>query len=287
MTKKLRVFLALALLPAVLLLMGADVSPTSNFYVNDYANVLSNETEQHIMACSVPLAQQTGAQVVVLTVQSLGGKTPQQYALEVGRSWGIGDAEKDNGLLILLSTGDRQVRVEVGKGLEGALNDARVGRAIDNYAMADYKEDRFDEGTRALYDGLLNAVCEEYGVESPVQGYSAADLTESAAEENADSGEADEPMRAGDWIFLVLFFFVLPVMVVFLIGKLIRFLTRGRCCDDCTWSDGCGCCCDCCSGGFCGGGDRFGGNDGDFGSSGGGFSGGGGSFGGGGAGRGF
>jgi hypothetical protein len=77
----------LALLFVGALLMGADVSPTADFYVNDYAGVLSSDTKSYILESSASLAQQTGAQIVVLTVDSLGGKTKDEYALEVGRDW--------------------------------------------------------------------------------------------------------------------------------------------------------------------------------------------------------
>jgi len=106
--------------------------PTSNFYVNDFADILSADTEQAIMDASVPLAQQTGAQIVVVTIDTMDGQDIETYANTLFREWGIGDAKKNNGLLLLIAYEDRQSRVEVGYGLEGALNDGKTGRIQDD-----------------------------------------------------------------------------------------------------------------------------------------------------------
>ncbi len=163
---------ALLALMAIVLMGAGKLKPTSQFYVNDYAKVLSGETQQHMMENSASLDQQTGAQIVVLTVDTLAGVPAADYALSIGREWGIGSKEKNNGLLILLAVNDGEIRVEVGPGLEGALNDAKVGRLIDNYAMAAYKEGDFDTGTRELYNALLSQVMVEYGLEA-LPGYEA------------------------------------------------------------------------------------------------------------------
>ena len=138
----------------------------SDFYVQDESGVLSDETYQFIMRTAPALEQQAeGAQIVVLTVPTTGGMDEAEFALERARTLGVGDAEKNNGVLILLVTGDRKVRVEVGYGLEGALNDAKVGRLIDERALDYYKENDFDRGTLELYKGVLSAVMREYGIE--------------------------------------------------------------------------------------------------------------------------
>ena len=152
------------------LFCGAMPKPTDQFYVNDYAGVLSEQTKHYIMSHSAALEKETKAQIVILTVQTLDGQDPASYGLEVGRSWGIGGEQEDNGLLILLATEDGEIRVEVGTRLEGALNDAKVGRLIDDYALSYYKQGDFDTGSYELYNALLANVMEEYGLES-LAGY--------------------------------------------------------------------------------------------------------------------
>lgn len=151
--------------------------PTEQFFVNDYANVLSQETEDYIMETAPALDQQTGAQIVVLTVSTLEGQDAFDYALAVGRGWGVGGEEKNNGLVLLLCPDEGEVWVSVGYGLEGALNDAKVGRYIDQYAIEDYQAGDFDHGTLELYKILLSTVMTEYGMES-LPGYDPAETAE-------------------------------------------------------------------------------------------------------------
>ena len=183
----------------------------------------------------------------------------------MGREWGIGGESKDNGLLILLSVGDREIRLEVGYGLEGAINDAKAGRLIRDYAQSYYASDDFDTGTLELYNAAISIIREEYGLD-PLEGY-----------EN-ESGEydysTDEDFDAGDWVYIILLILVLgrfvAVPFIFVIINMFRSFAgkkplRGGCL----------------MGG--GGGGSFGGHRGGGFGGGGGFSGGGGSFGGGGA----
>ena len=76
----------------------AVVDKTKEFYINDYANILSEETEQYILNNSYALDKETTAQVVVVTVPNLEGKSIEVYATELFRKFAIGDKEKKNGL---------------------------------------------------------------------------------------------------------------------------------------------------------------------------------------------
>lgn len=142
------------------------LKPTEQFYVNDYADVLSEEQENDLCSEGKSLYEKTTAQVVLLTVDTTDGKEISEYAVETGRAWGIGSADKDNGVLIVLSVEDRKVWVAVGYGLEGVLTDAKTGRLIDEHALSYYKEDKFGEGSISLYYAILNEVRAEYGLEA-------------------------------------------------------------------------------------------------------------------------
>ena len=142
----------------------AVVTPNAEFYVKDDANVLSEETEDYIMQTNIDLEQKTGAQIVVVTIPSLEGESIEEYANELFRAWGIGSKEKNNGLLLLCSTGDRLFRVEVGYGLEGILPDGKTGRMQDEYIIPYLKENNYDEGIRNGYSAFLQEIAEEYGV---------------------------------------------------------------------------------------------------------------------------
>lgn len=143
---------------------AAVVSPNDAFYVYDGAQVLSAETEQYILNSSHELASKTGAQIVVVTIPSLEGRSLEEYATDLFRQWGIGDARENNGLLLLCAVEDRQFRVEVGYGLEGDLPDGKTGRMQDAYIIPLLREDKFDEGIKNGYSAFLQEVANVYGV---------------------------------------------------------------------------------------------------------------------------
>lgn len=148
------ILLSIVFLPNV----KAIVSPTSNFYVNDYANILSDETEQYIMNKSVALNNVDGTQIVVVTVEDLEGLSIEDYSLKVARSFGIGSEEKNNGLLILLALEERELRTEVGAGLEGIIPDGKSGRIQDEYMVPYLKDNNWDEGIKNGYDAYYKEI---------------------------------------------------------------------------------------------------------------------------------
>lgn len=181
-----RIGLLLSLIALCPVLLGAAPSYTSEFYVNDYADVLSDETESHILSTALQLNNETTAQVCVLTVDTLDGEDISEYSVEVFREWGIGDKDKDNGVLIVLSVNDREMWITSGYGIEGTLTDARLGALRDTYAMPYYSENDFDTGTKQLFDAIVSVIAtEEYGLEKlgdaelyPVEYTETVELTE-------------------------------------------------------------------------------------------------------------
>ncbi len=140
-------------------------TPTNDFYVNDYAGVLSDSTKQLIMQNSVAIQQATGAQIVVVTVDSLNDNVLEDFSLSILRSWGIGDEKADNGLVMLVAVDDRKSRIEVGYGLEGALPDGKTGRIQDEYMLPYFKVDNYDEGIKNGYLAVLQEVATEYSLD--------------------------------------------------------------------------------------------------------------------------
>lgn len=147
-------------------LVCAVPSHTTQFYVNDYADVLSAETEAEILNNALSLNNETTAQVVVLTVPDLNGEEISDFAVETLRDWGIGSKNNDNGVIIVLAIEERQVWVSVGYGLEGTLTDIRTGQLQNQYAVPYYRNDDFDTGTLMLFNAIVNEIrTEEYGLE--------------------------------------------------------------------------------------------------------------------------
>ncbi|NJD03888.1 MAG: TPM domain-containing protein, partial [Ruminiclostridium sp.] len=162
------IVLVLLLSQAAFPVMAEDdyPEPTQEFYVNDFANQLNQYTESKIYNLGRQLEDKTGAQVVLVTIDSLNGNDLETYSIELAMKWGIGKKQNDNGVLMLFSKAERQLRIEVGYGLEGALPDSKVARIREDYIKpytAEPKND-FDSGLYYGYLAIVNEVANEYGV---------------------------------------------------------------------------------------------------------------------------
>ena len=115
----------LCVLPVARAEKVADIQPSG--YVIDLANVIQPETRARIAAMATELQQKTGAQIAVVTVNSLQGETREQYAADLYKHLGIGSKKSDEGVLLLVAPKERQYKIEVGYGLEPVINDARAG----------------------------------------------------------------------------------------------------------------------------------------------------------------
>src|SRR5687767_1747573 len=102
-----------------------------------------------------------GAEMAVVVIRSLDGLSIEEAAVKLFDLWTIGKKSRDNGLLLLWSSGDRRVRVEVGYGLEGVLPDGKVGAILDAYVMPKFRSGQYDEGLLAGVDALLSAARDE------------------------------------------------------------------------------------------------------------------------------
>jgi uncharacterized protein len=139
-------------------------APTTSIYVQDYANVLSTQTENYINSLGADLDKKTTAQITVVTIPSLEGASIDEYALDLFRTWGIGDKTKNNGVLMLIAVNDHKSRIEVGYGLEGALNDGLTGKIQDQYMIPYFKNNNYNQGTINGYTVLNQLAAKEYNV---------------------------------------------------------------------------------------------------------------------------
>ena len=229
----------------------AEALPTATdrFFVNDFADVLTDEDEQTVYELGVALQEATTAQVVLVAVQDTGSSDLETFSYDLATQWGIGQDDKDNGVLLLFTVDGPHSRIEVGYGLEGALNDSKAGRILDAYLVPAYGDSTaWSAALRDTYTAILNVVYEEYGM-----------TDQQVPLENPLPVEEDLTM---DDLVALLPFLIVFVLIVVLSGRgKAGWLLVG---------------CHHHGGGFRGGG---------FGGGGGGFRGGGGGFGGGGASR--
>lgn len=139
--------------------------PTTSIYVQDYAGVLSAETKARMNNLGTQLAAKTKAQIVVVTLPSLEGTPSEDYALGLLRQWGIGDKTLNNGVVLLVAVNDRQSRIEVGYGLEGALPDGKTGRIQDEYMLPYFQQGDYEKGILNGYLAVVSEVAKEYKLE--------------------------------------------------------------------------------------------------------------------------
>ncbi|WP_300410935.1 TPM domain-containing protein [Lagierella sp.] len=175
LSKLIPIFLALFVIFSTSLshAIGPDIpAPTKDFYFYDEMGVLSQQTKDEIMKTNIELEGKTKAQVVVATINDLQEYPIEDYALEMFRKWGIGDKEMNNGVLILVgkepTSNKFNIFIATGYGLEGRLNDGKVGRIIDEYFITNVQRDNlqtFDKALLETFRAVISQVIVEYNVE--------------------------------------------------------------------------------------------------------------------------
>ncbi len=124
----------------------AQEFPSPEGYVSDFANILSPETKQTLEQQLVQLEEDSSIEIAVVTVESLQGTTVEDFAVRLFEAWEIGKKNEDNGILFLIVPSERQMRIEVGYGLEPVLPDAKAGRILDTYVVPAFEEGDYDRG---------------------------------------------------------------------------------------------------------------------------------------------
>ncbi len=208
-------------------------------HVHDEAKALNQQTIDNLEQKLKVFEDSTTNQIAILIVPSLDGEVIEQYALRVAEKWKLGQKDKDNGVVLLVSINDRKMRIEVGQGLEGPLPDAICNRIIRNEMAPNFRRGDYDTGVTAATVAIMQSIKGEY---------------------KADQGPIAQ--RGGGSRFLTL-------LVIFIIFTLFRLLARrgGR---SGGWTSGAGWFIGGCGGGWGGGGGGGGGFSGGGGSFGGG-----------------
>ncbi len=123
--------------------------------VVDQAEMLSPQTEARLNQMLAAHEQATTNQLVVATLPNLQGYEIADYGYQLGRHWGIGQKDKDNGALLIIARDEQKIRIEVGYGLEGELTDAASSVVISRVIAPEFREGRFEEGIVAGVEAML------------------------------------------------------------------------------------------------------------------------------------
>lgn len=139
--------------------------PVPTKLVVDNAHLLDEYDVQQLENKLVALDDSTSNQVVVVTVNSLNDQDIQDVATATFRDWGIGNKKTNNGVLLLISTGDKKIRIEVGYGLEGAIPDVVASDIIANDLTPAFKQGNYYSGINKAVDDIAKAAVGEYKVQ--------------------------------------------------------------------------------------------------------------------------
>lgn len=173
-------------------------------FVNDFAGIFKAEEKNALEAKLSQFSASSSNEVSVVTIKSLNGDTIENYAVKLFADWKIGQAKKDNGVLLLIALNDRKMRIEVGYGLEGALPDATCNQIITKTLRPAFQSSDYYGGVNQAVDQIIAATKGEYQAEP-------------AASDDFGSGKVSL-----DLIFGILIFLFYTILALW------RFLAKSR-----------------------------------------------------------
>jgi len=162
-----RLILGLLLSTLPFLGFSQDYPAKPNKLVNDYTGSLSSDQVQRLEQKLVAFDDSTSTQIAIAIVKSVGDYDINEYALELGRKWGVGQAGKNNGIMILVAIGDRKISIQTGYGLEGVLPDIYAKRIIENEIKPSFKAGDYFQGLDNGTDAIIKYTKGEYKNENP------------------------------------------------------------------------------------------------------------------------
>ena len=178
--------------------------PAPQGYVNDFAGVLSDPVRQQVESLCTAVDRQAHAQIAVVTVKTIDGdQSIEEFATALEEKWKVGTKGTDRGVLMLLVMSPRKGRIEVGYGLEGILNDAKVGD-IGRSMVADAQANNYDAAVPLGVQQIATVIASDAGVT----------LTPGS---RVDRRQATQPTSIG--IGQILLFVILGIFVLSLLGR--------------------------------------------------------------------
>ncbi|MEH6789372.1 TPM domain-containing protein [Parasphingorhabdus sp.] len=187
--------------------VSAQSFPELTGRVVDQADLLDPAQEAELTAKLEALETQSNRQLVVATVNSLEGYDIADYGYQLGRTWGIGqdgegEAEKDNGLILLVAPNERKVRVEVGYGLEGIMTDALSSMVIQNDILPQFRDGNMAGGVIAGVDRISSQL---------TLPEDEARLIAQDAEQQTGKSDGENIGLIIFWGFILIFFVIIPM----------------------------------------------------------------------------
>ncbi len=161
--KSITTLLTIMMLFMIMFNLNGQDFPKPVGFVNDFANVIPTTEERQISRICRELKEKTGAEIAVVTIKTLDGNYIEDYAVRLFKKWGIGQKGKDNGVLILNAIQEREIRIEIGYGVEGIIPDAKARQIRDQYLIPYLRQGDFGKGHLYTATAIANAIAKEYG----------------------------------------------------------------------------------------------------------------------------
>ena len=192
--------LVLFLLVFLPLQVSADITLKFNGFIADEANLLSDEVENDLNMTLWDLQKKSGADLVVVTLPSLNGRTVEEVAIDIGRSYKLGAVGKNNGMVYLTALNERKMRIEQGLGLEDKIPVSTLENIMNNDILPYYKQNSYETGIRRGTYRLAQTVAQAEGVKIKKQGVCPPALSPSSSGSKSSGG--DVPWWAGPIVIL-------------------------------------------------------------------------------------
>jgi uncharacterized protein len=132
--------------------------PSPQGHVNDFADIISEPVQTSLEDQLKNYETSSSHEIAVVTLESLEGDVIENVAVELFKQWGIGKEKQDNGLLLLIAPNDRELRIEVGYGLEPIMTDSRAGTIIRTEITPEFKKDDYETGITKGVNAILTVL---------------------------------------------------------------------------------------------------------------------------------
>ena len=197
------------------------LKPSKELYVLDRSDVLTDATKGEIVFSNDLLYKACGAQIAVVTVGTTGNESIDDYATELFNAWGVGDAAKGNGFLLLLAIDDDDYYAVCGDGLQPKFTAGAIKDYFDRYLETDFAAKRYDAGVKKFFEAVFKRVANTYNADVTVaQGIAAYKASASGVPERTPQFGGGSARGAteddGDSFALILGVLILIVLVLLL-----------------------------------------------------------------------
>jgi len=182
---------------------AAQQLPKPSGFVNDFAKVLKEQDALAIENLAASVKEKTGAELALVTVMSFSPYASiEEFSAALMKDWGIGERGKDNGVLFVLAMAERECKIEVGYGLEGAIPDSAAGRILDTAVIPSFRDGDFSGGLLKGYRTIAAYVAKEKGID--IENFDLPQIKETAGLQHS----------YGKFVFFIFFVFAFIAIIV-------------------------------------------------------------------------